>query len=74
MQESSGSKRTKAKKDPNAPKKPMTPFMLWLKDNRSKIKEDNPGISVIDVGKKAGVLWKNVSTTEKKVCKLIWSS
>lgn len=63
--ESGGSTR-KAKKDPNAPKKPMSTYMLWLQDVRSSIKADNPGISVIDVSKKAGAMWKTISDIEKR--------
>ena len=32
-----GGKKEKKEKDPNAPKRPMTSYMLWLNDNRSKI-------------------------------------
>jgi structure-specific recognition protein 1 len=45
----------------------MTAYMLWLQDIRSTIKADNPGISVTDVSKKAGAMWKTLSTVEKKV-------
>ena len=34
--------------------------MYWLADTREKIKTDNPGISVTDLLKKAGELWKKV--------------
>lgn len=36
----------------------MTAYMLWLGDNREKIKK--PGMSVTDVTKAAGTLWKDV--------------
>ena len=39
------SKGQTKKKDPNAPKKPMTSFMLFSNANRAKVKEQNPGIS-----------------------------
>lgn len=45
----------------------MTAYMLWLQEMRSKIKADNPGISVTDVSKKAGAMWKALPTIEKKV-------
>uniref|UniRef100_A0A8C0F8H8 HMG box domain-containing protein n=1 Tax=Bubo bubo TaxID=30461 RepID=A0A8C0F8H8_BUBBB len=44
-------------KDPNAPKRPMSAYMLWLNANREKIKSDHPGISITDLSKKAGELW-----------------
>jgi hypothetical protein len=33
----------KAPKDPNAPKRPLTAYFMWLKENREKIKQANPG-------------------------------
>ncbi len=35
-------KRPKAKKDPNAPKRPLTAYMLWLNANRDQIKVGLP--------------------------------
>lgn len=53
-------------KDPDAPKRPMSAYMLWLNASREKIKSDNPGISIIELSKKAGELWKAMSPKEKK--------
>ena len=39
------------------PKQPQTAFFLWMNANREKIKQDNPGISVLELGKKAGNIW-----------------
>ena len=50
--------KKRAKKDPNAPKKALSAYMLWLNDTRDEIKKDNPGISITELSKKAGVLWK----------------
>lgn len=59
-------------KDPNAPKRPLTAYFMWLKENREKIKQSNPGfnliltstimlnslgMSVIEISKAAGVQW-----------------
>jgi len=38
-------KATKAKKDPNAPKKALSPYMFFTQEHREVIKEENPGIS-----------------------------
>lgn len=46
----------------------MTAYMLWLQDARSEIKADNPGISMIDISRKAGTLWKTLPSIDKKVC------
>lgn len=58
----------KAPKDPNAPKRPLTAYFMWLKENRERIKQpgfcyqtyfviNNAGMSVIEVSKAAGVQW-----------------
>ena len=39
----------------------MSAYMIWLNHNRETIKNDNPGISMIDISKKAGELWKQVT-------------
>lgn len=49
------------KKDPDAPKKPLTAYMVWLQENRATIKDKHPGISLIDIAKKAGEMWKEVA-------------
>lgn len=50
--------KKRVKKDPNAPKKALSAYMLWLNATRDEIKKDNPGITVTELSKKAGVLWK----------------
>lgn len=65
-------KSKKREKDVNAPKRPATAFMLWLNENRKKIIEENPGIKVTEVAKRAGELWrdlKNKSEWEEKANK-----
>ncbi|XP_041029977.1 FACT complex subunit SSRP1-like [Carcharodon carcharias] len=59
------SKKSK-EKDPHAPKRPMSTYMLWLNANREKIKADNPGISVTELSKKAGELWKAMGKDKKE--------
>lgn len=60
-----GSSKKRKKKDKNAPKKPMSGYMMWFNDQREKIKKDNPGIAFTDIAKKGGELWKTVSSKEK---------
>ncbi|CAG2170060.1 unnamed protein product, partial [Oppiella nova] len=52
-------KKQKKEKDENRPKRPMTAYFLWLNENREKLKEKHPGISVTDLSKRAGELWKD---------------
>ncbi|NXG54597.1 SSRP1 protein, partial [Hemiprocne comata] len=58
---------SKKGKDPNAPKRPMSAYMLWLNASRERIKSDHPGISITDLSKKAGELWKAMSKEKKEV-------
>ena len=58
--------QVKKGKDPNAPKRPMSAYMLWLNASREKIKSDHPGISVTDLSKKAGEIWKGMSKEKKE--------
>ena len=49
------------------PKKPMSPYFLWLnEEGREEIKKDNPGIGVTDVAKAAGEKWKEIDEETKK--------
>lgn len=61
----SGKAKSKGKKDDGRPKRPSTAFMIYMTENREKIKEDNPGISFTDIAKKAGEIWKEM--TDKSV-------
>lgn len=45
----------------------MSAYMLWLNASREKIKSDHPGISITDLSKKAGELWKAMSKEKKEV-------
>lgn len=56
-----GTKKKKAKKDKDAPKRPMSAYMLWLAEIREQIKKENPGISVTDLSKKAGEMWREIN-------------
>lgn len=41
--------------------------MLWLNSSRERIKADNPGISVTEISKKAGEMWKQIGKDKKEV-------
>merc|ERR1712003_37227 len=43
-------------------KRPMSGYMLWLKDTRKSIK----GKNIAEVGKKAGEMWKSLPADKKK--------
>lgn len=53
------------KKDPNAPKRPMSAYFLWLNENRDQIKKDNPDFAITEISKKAGELWRGLEDKSK---------
>eukprot|EP00999_Lentomonas_sp_LEN2_P000308 NODE_1307_length_914_cov_181.701398_g1261_i0.p1 GENE.NODE_1307_length_914_cov_181.701398_g1261_i0~~NODE_1307_length_914_cov_181.701398_g1261_i0.p1 ORF type:complete len:223 (+),score=71.76 NODE_1307_length_914_cov_181.701398_g1261_i0:79-747(+) len=60
-------KRTKSKKkDPNAPKRPITAYFAYLAENRAAYKEENPGASLTDVTKGLSAKWNALSDSGKE--------
>ena len=52
---------------PGQPKKPQVAYFIWLNsEGREKIKEENPGIGVTEVSKKAGELWAGMAKETKE--------
>jgi hypothetical protein len=47
-------------------KKPLSGFMLFSKENRAKIKEENPDITFGGTGKKLGEMWRALTDKEKQ--------
>jgi len=60
-------KGKKQKKDPLAPKKGLSPFMIFNKENREKIKISNPDATFGDIGKLIGTAWKALNEKQKAV-------
>ena len=59
-------KKGKAKKDPNAPKKPMTAYFHFNSEMRPKVKKEDPDLSFGDVGKKIGAMFRELSEEDKE--------
>lgn len=55
------------KKDPNAPKKGMSAFMIFSNENRNKIKTQNPEVTFAEIGRKLGAAWKALTDKQKQV-------
>nr|XP_033948789.1 FACT complex subunit SSRP1a isoform X3 [Pseudochaenichthys georgianus] len=53
-------------KEVGAPKRPMSAYMLWLNASRERIKSENPGISITEISKKAGEMWRTLSKEDKE--------
>lgn len=57
----------KAKKDPNAPKKALSAFMIFSQENRQNIKDQNPKATFGEMGKLLGAAWKELDEKAKEV-------
>eukprot|EP00659_Diplonema_papillatum_P004888 gene4888-7546_t len=54
------------KKDPNAPKRPLSAYFIFSGEKRVEVKEENPDLKIGEVAKKLGELWGEMSDAEKK--------
>lgn len=59
-------RKEKKQKDTGGPKRPMSAYMLWLNSSRERIKAENPGISITEISKKAGEMWRQLNKDEKE--------
>ena len=62
--------RKKRARDPNAPKKPATSYMMWLNENRNSIGEEHFADQVgqervKNISRKAGEIWRAMTDEEK---------
>ena len=67
--ESGGEKSTKFKKkkgkDPNAPKRPMSAYLLFVKENRAAIAKENPAMKNTEVLSEVGRRWKTLDEVSR---------
>ncbi|NP_001297895.1 high mobility group box 3b [Esox lucius] len=61
-----GKRGKKAKKDPNAPKRPPSGFFVFCAEQRPKIKAQHPSFGIGDVAKKLGEAWNNLTDSSKQ--------
>jgi hypothetical protein len=59
--------KTKKVKDPLAPKKSLSAFMLFSNDHRAKVKESKPDATFGEVGRLVGEAWKALDDTSRSV-------
>lgn len=58
-------KSAKRPVDANAPKKPLSAYFQWANDNRAKVSKKSKDLSVTELTKKLGEMWKNLPTDKK---------
>lgn len=59
-------KKRKQKHDPLAPKRPLTPYMVYCKAERTKISGENPQVDPRDITRLLGTTWNSMSPTDKE--------
>jgi len=57
--------RKRAKKDPNAPKKPINAYMFYTKARREGLKKQYPDLKITEISKKLGEEWKEMDKDER---------
>uniref|UniRef100_A0A674C8M4 Structure specific recognition protein 1 n=1 Tax=Salmo trutta TaxID=8032 RepID=A0A674C8M4_SALTR len=55
----------KKPKDSGAPKRPMSTYFLWLNTSHDSIKAEHPGISITEISKRAGEMWRELGKEQK---------
>lgn len=58
---------SKASKDPNAPKKALSNYILFCGENREAVKAENPNLEAKEVTRELGARWRALSDEEKAV-------
>ncbi|CAI8041638.1 High mobility group protein DSP1 [Geodia barretti] len=58
--------RGRKKKDPNAPKRPLSAFLFFCQDRRPAIKAKNPSYTIGNTAKVLGKDWKGLDEEKRK--------
>ena len=58
-------RKLRAKKNPLAPKRPMSAFLMFAQNKRKHLQADNPDMSNADISRLLGELWRNASREDK---------
>ena len=58
-------KKKRAKKHPDAPKRPMSAFLKFSQTTRGEMKKANPDVQNTDISRLLGEAWRNMSEAEK---------
>lgn len=67
-------KRKREPKDPNAPKRPPSSYIMFQNEIRKELKEQHPNITNSELLVKIGKLWGELSTEDKSVSRVFLAS
>ena len=59
-------KKTKAPKDPNRKKKPLTAYFHFANERRPLLKEQNPDMKIPNISKLIGAEWHELNNEQKQ--------
>ena len=59
-------KRPRRRRDRRKPKKVLTPYMFFVKENRPRIMRENPTMSFLEVMREVGIRWGKLNEEEKE--------
>jgi HMG (high mobility group) box len=62
-------KKKRKPHDPNAPKRALTSYFLFMQHNKPQIKEQHPDWDAKQVAEESERRWNNISEAEKQVCR-----
>mmetsp|Transcript_53254 Transcript_53254/g.159444 ORF Transcript_53254/g.159444 Transcript_53254/m.159444 type:complete len:425 (+) Transcript_53254:138-1412(+) len=54
------------KKDPSAPKRPMSAFLFFSQGKRQELKEQNPDLKNTEISTRLGEMWKQLSDEDRQ--------
>lgn len=60
-----GKRRRRRKRDPHAPRRPPSSFILFCQEHYAQLKRENPSWSVVQVAKASGKMWAAKADAEK---------
>lgn len=55
----------RSRKDPSAPKRPMSAFLFYSQGKRAELKAENPGLKNTDISRLLGERWKQAPESER---------
>ncbi|XP_012784253.1 high mobility group protein B4 [Ochotona princeps] len=61
-----GKRKKRRKRDPQAPRRPPSSFVLFCQDHYAQLKRENPNWSVVQVAKATGKMWAAASDKDKQ--------
>lgn len=61
-------------KDPNAPKRPLTPYFFFMGEQRDILKKENPSWTFQELRKALSVAWRSLTPKAKKKYEALYAS